>query len=403
MRKYDMESWKGINYKSYPILFVDDERLALETFNIQFKNEFDIHTANNVKEAISILDRVDIAVVITDQRMPDMGGIELLKMIKIKSPEVVRMLITAYTDMDVVIDAINKGNVYRYITKPYNEDEVRISITQGIERYFLTRERDRLYAEKIETLKKISRANRLTSVGTLAAGMAHEINNPLAAISTFLQLVPQKYEEEKRDDGFWDNYYHVVLEELERIRNIIVRLLQYSKFIPKEELELEEKDINTILENMIIFIENEARRREIIIKRDYKKDILKIMVNTESIKQVFLNLLLNAIQAMPNGGEIIARTRNKIGSDNSKLIEVSIIDTGIGISEENLKKLFAPFFTTKNQEGSGLGLIACYQIVDSHRGTIDVQSELGKGASFTVTLPLNPTTHDRRKGERRGE
>jgi two-component system probable response regulator PhcQ len=191
---------QALQYKDYPILFVDDEEMALVTFTAQYKRDFTIFTAKGGKEALDFLhEHPEIALIVSDQRMPGMSGVELLQRAMQIAPDAVRVLITAYTDMDVVIEAINTGNVYRYVSKPYNEDDLRYSIMQGIERYYLIRERDRLYAEKIDTLKRISRTNRLTAIGILAAGMAHEINNPLVAISTFLQMLPEKLKEPKRD------------------------------------------------------------------------------------------------------------------------------------------------------------------------------------------------------------
>ncbi|HEY5600418.1 MAG TPA: response regulator, partial [Candidatus Manganitrophaceae bacterium] len=184
---------RPFDYKNYPVLFVDDEEMSVIGFAEQYNRDFTIFTAQSGNEALDLLQKhPEIALIITDQRMPGMSGVELLTQARIIAGEVVRMLITAYTDMDVVVEAINKGNVYRYINKPYNEEDLRFAVMQGIERYFLLRERDRLYAEKVEALKRVSRANRLTAIGILAAGMAHEINNPMVGISTFLQMLPKK-------------------------------------------------------------------------------------------------------------------------------------------------------------------------------------------------------------------
>ncbi|MBI3597303.1 MAG: response regulator, partial [Nitrospirae bacterium] len=115
-------------FRRYPVLYVDDEPLALETFRLQFKEDFTVHTSQNGEEAMRSLRENEIAVILTDQRMPRLSGVELLKQVKEQHPDTVRMLITAYSDMDVVIEAINQGNVYRYITKPYNEDDLRNTI-----------------------------------------------------------------------------------------------------------------------------------------------------------------------------------------------------------------------------------------------------------------------------------
>ncbi|HUK55126.1 MAG TPA: ATP-binding protein [Nitrospiria bacterium] len=389
-------------YLRFPILYVDDEPLALETFRLQFKEDFTIHTSQNGEDAQRILRENEIAVILTDQRMPQTTGVELLKQVKEHHPDTVRMLMTAYSDMDVVIEAINEGNVYRYVTKPYNEDDLRNTIRQGIDTYYLIRERERLEAEKIETAKRMARANRLSAVGTLAAGMAHEINNPLTAVSAFLQMLPQKYDESSRDREYWDQFYRRVCEELDRIHNLITRMLRYSRFTGQEEYNFQETHLNELLEDMVALLVPEAKKKLNVFKKDFDPALPTGWMDQERMKQVFMNLLLNAIQATERGTITVRSRRVSQGSDRTAL-EVAVIDTGSGIAEEHLPKLFDPFFTTKHHEGSGLGLLTCHQIIEAHRGYIDVQSQPGKGSTFTVVIPLNPQEHDRRVSDRRNE
>jgi signal transduction histidine kinase len=389
---------KGLEYKGFPILYVDDESLALQSFKLQFSDDFTIHTANNSDDALRILNTEEITVIITDQRMPKVSGVELLKQAMSAHPDVVRILLTAYTDLDVVIQAINDGNVYRYVSKPYNEDELRATIRQAIEHHYLVKERERLYAEKVETMRKIARANRLSAMGIMAAGMAHEINNPLVAISTFLQMLPNKYAEPSKDKEYWEELYKVAVREVERIRLLVHQLLSYSKTAQSEKFE--PTALNEILQEMVVFIENEAKKKGVHIKREFSPNLPAGMMDRNRIKQVFLNIFLNAVQATGRGGTITVASRHIIEDMENQFLQVTISDTGIGISEKNLEKLFTPFFTTKDSEGSGLGLMTSHHIVDEHRGTIDVKSELGKGTTFTIQLPLDPQRYDRRKARR---
>lgn len=390
---------KDLEYKGYPILYVDDEEFALQSFKLQFDHDFTIHTASHSEEALQILNTEEIAVVLTDQRMPRVSGVELLKEVRSTHPDVVRILITAYTDLDVVIQAINDGNVYRYISKPYNEDEVRNTIRQAIEHYYLVKERERLYAEKVETMRKIARANRLSAMGIMAAGMAHEINNPLVAISTFLQMLPHKYAEPTKDREYWEELYGVAVREVERIRLLVHQLLSYSKISQSEKFE--PASMNEILQEMVVFIENEAKKKGIHVKREFDPNLPPGMMDRNRMKQVFLNLLLNAVQATDRGGTITVTSRHVVEDQDNQFLQVTISDTGAGISQENLEKLFTPFFTTKEGEGSGLGLMTSHHIVDEHRGTIDVRSQIGKGTTFTIQLPLDPHRYDRRKAHRK--
>lgn len=391
---------EALPYKEYPILFVDDEEMALITFKNLFKKEFTVFTARSGEEALQLIEaNPELALVISDQRMPDMTGIELLRRISSKRPDLIGMLITAYTEIELVIDAINRGNAYRYLTKPYNEDELKQVLRQGIERYYLVKERDRLYAEKIDTLKKMAQTNRLTAIGILAAGMAHEINNPLVAINTFLQMIPKKYEEEDKDEEFWDKFYKVALDETHRIQQLINHLLQYSKAPEGDGLRLNEENINDLLYETITFIDNEAKKKGLTIRQEFDPALPLCYVDREKIRQVFLNILLNAIQATSQG---YIRVKTFLDSDKKRhaFFHVAIQDTGVGISEENLQKLFNPFFTTKKNEGTGLGLMMCHHIIDEHRGSIDVESELGKGTTMTIHVPINLTQFNRRKSDR---
>ncbi len=392
--------FEDLDYKAYPILYVDDEPYALETLRRQFKHDFTILTASSGAEGLEVLGTRSVALVLSDQRMPDMAGTQFLARVRTAYPETVRMLLTAYSDLESVVDAINLGNVCRYLTKPYDEREVKMAFREGIERYVLVKERDRLYAEKIETMKRIARASRLTAVGTLAAGLAHEINNPLVPISTFLQMLPAKRQDAQHDEEYWDRLYQVTVKEVQRIQALIRQLLSYAKFTGESELNLAKGDFNALLTHMATFLEPQARSRGISIEVKPDPSLQPACLDQERMKQVFLNLMLNGIQAMPSGGTLTVSTR-ALMVKTAPHVEIRVTDTGMGIPPENLEKLFTPFFTTKGHEGSGLGLLACHQVVDEHRGTISVESEVGRQTTFIVTIPLDPRNYDRRCANRR--
>jgi signal transduction histidine kinase len=392
--------FENFDYKAYPILYVDDEPYAIETLQRQFRREFTIVTAPSGAEGLAILAQRDVALVLSDQRMPDMTGTQFLAQVRADYPDTVRMLLTAYSDLESVVDAINVGNVSRYLTKPYDEREVQMAFRDGIERYVLVKERDRLHAEKIETLKRMARANRMSAVGTMAAGLAHEINNPLVPISTFLQMLPAKRRETPEDSEYWGTLYQVTVKEVERIRGLIRQLLTYSKFTGESEPAFEAVELNALLEQMAVLLTSQARTKGVSIAVKPDTSLARVYLDQERMKQVFLNLMLNAIQAMPSGGTLTVSSQATTVRSTPH-VELRIADTGVGISEENLERLFTPFFTTKGHEGSGLGLLTCHQVVDEHRGTISVKSVIGRGTTFIVSLPLDPRTADRRSAERR--
>ena len=238
-----------------------------------------------------------------------------------------------------------------------------------------------------DSLKKsqtiIRRADRLSSLGTLVASLAHEIRNPLVSIKTFTQLLPERIE----DEEFRNYFLKVASGEIDRLTNLINELLGFAR---PNEPRLEGEDIHAIIDKMEVLIATEARKKNVTLHKNYAPDLPQVRIDAEQIKQVLLNLLLNAIQAIRGEGEIWVETRAvQVPLDEriEPFIQVEIRDTGVGIPQENLERIFDPFFSTR-PEGSGLGLAISHQIIHDHRGFISVESEVGKGTSFKIHLPL---------------
>ncbi len=233
-----------------------------------------------------------------------------------------------------------------------------------------------LNEEAMESQKMIYQADKLATVGTLAASLAHEIKNPIGAIKGFTQVIDKAVEDHDMDAI--RDFKDVVPRQLDRINEIMERLLMLSRPGKKEKCGV---DVNKVLDDIIKLIKKQAMKQQIEIVVTFD-DLPKIKADPGQLTQAFLNLALNAVQAMPNGGLLELRTRMK-GIDN---ISVEVIDTGTGISVEKLPRIFDPFFTTK-ETGSGLGLAVTKKIIDDHRGNIEAISSAGKGTSFTVVLP----------------
>ena len=242
-------------------------------------------------------------------------------------------------------------------------------------------------ANLYENLKKsqniLRRSDRLASLGTLIASLAHEIRNPLVSIKTFTQLLPERID----DNEFRDYFLKVASGEIDRLTSLINELLGFAK---PSEPNLKEEDVTTIIDRMEVLISTEARKKNIKITKNYTPYLPTVLVDAEQIKQVLLNLLLNAIQAIEGQGEIGIETRIvHVTRDDKreKFLQIEIRDTGIGIPPENIDRVFDPFFSTR-PEGSGLGLAISHQIVHEHGGFIDLESEVGKGTSFRIHFPL---------------
>jgi len=249
-------------------------------------------------------------------------------------------------------------------------------------------ENARLYEDLKRSKSYILRADRLASLGTLTAGLAHEIRNPLVAIKTFTQLLPERLD----DEEFREEFLKIASGEVDRISLLVNELLDFARpSDPKIELE----DISTLLDGMILLVSTETKKKQINVIKNYASDLPTVQIDREQIKQVFLNILLNAIGATSEHGQIMVKTRSFVKPGGEPYVQIEFADTGCGIPEEHLEEIFNPFFTTKST-GSGLGLSISNQIVQDHRGYIDVESQLDKGSSFFINLPVNQD-HSRRR------
>jgi PAS domain S-box-containing protein len=227
--------------------------------------------------------------------------------------------------------------------------------------------------ERKRTEEIIHRQDKLAAVGQLAAGVAHEIRNPLTSMRGYTEFLILDETDPQRKE-----FLDIILDEIERVNNIVEEFMVLAK--PKA-IELEEKNIIPVIKNVVSLLEFEARKRNVRLHLECQEEIIQVECDENRLKQVFLNFIKNGIEAMPSGGDLIVRT-----SVNNQNVQISIQDTGIGISEEKLKKLGEPFYTTK-KNGNGLGLMVSFKIIESHNGRVYVESELNKGTTFNILLP----------------
>ena len=243
-------------------------------------------------------------------------------------------------------------------------------------------ENARLYENLKQSQDTLRRADRLSSLGLLTAGLAHEIRNPLVAIRTFTQLLPERY----NDAEFREGFQGLALKEVDRICGLINDLLSFAR---PSRPNVAEENMNDVVDGIARILETEAKEKGVEIARDFGLDLPKVWIDREQMKQVFMNLILNAIQAMREGGSIFISTRlisRDEAGHSGQFVQVEVRDTGIGIPAENLDHIFDPFFTSKD-EGSGLGLSISHQIVQEHGGYVTVESKLDVGTTFFVNLP----------------
>jgi len=228
--------------------------------------------------------------------------------------------------------------------------------------------------EKRELEEQLRKSDTLNVVGELAAGIAHEIRNPMTALKGFIQLL----EGSVKDD--FSMYFNVITSELSRIESIITEFLILAR---PQAIKFSEKDLSIIMKETTELLNAQAILVNVQMILDIEDNLPLIYCEPNQLKQVFINVLKNAIEVMPNGGQIDVKIKQK---DEDNLL-VSITDRGSGISEDKIKRLGQPFYTTK-ERGTGLGLMVSYKIIEEHQGQVDVESEEGKGTTFHIMLPI---------------
>jgi two-component system nitrogen regulation sensor histidine kinase GlnL len=242
--------------------------------------------------------------------------------------------------------------------------------------------------------ERMRRSDRLATLGMIAAGIAHEVKNPLVGIRGAAQLMRSELRSDRaaqHDSRSFEEYLDVIMKEADRLNNVLEGILDFTRLSPSE---IKGINIHSIIDRVLLLHEEQARLSGIVLSRMYDPSLPEVLGNEDQLVQVFLNIIKNAVEAMSSGGKLTVLTRmsdlfTSVQADGKKhrLMVIKVSDTGNGITQEHLNNIFTPFFTTKDR-GVGLGLALSYQIVQEHLGTIRVESHKGEGTTFSVYLPL---------------
>lgn len=378
------------------VLFVDDEPEVLSSLKRLLRTEtYDLLFAQSAREALDLLERERVHVIVVDLRMPEMDGFELLKRVEQKYPDIIRMVLSGRDDRDSILNAINSGNVYRYIVKPSDNMELRLIVRQAIDVF-------NLQQEKRDLLKKLEEHNRLletrvqertsqllairsqAEIGKYASQIVHNMNNSLLVMQGRLHLADLELSEASPDLNKLEKDVQRIKSSVDDLEKIVAGILIHAS--DNTRCRTEEIEINEIIKRELDFFEADPVYKYQVSKHVNLSDNLPpIRGDAIQIKQIADNLIKNAIDAMENSPEkkLIVET---FSDDNTVAIRIS--DTGEGISEENLARIFSPDFTTKPiGKGTGLGLASVRTMVDAYSGEIQVESKKGVGTTFTVRLP----------------
>ena len=384
------------DYKKFAILYVDDEEKSLKNFTRAFEDQFRILTAANAQDGLKLLEQHadEIGLLMTDQRMPGEKGVWLLERARQLRPRIIRILATAYADMDAAIAAVNTGAIYKYVTKPWDPPQLENLLKRSLEFFIVQRERDQLLREKMSVLHNLMIADRIVSLGLLAAGLSHHIRNSLVAVKTFLDLAPEKMREEKmdlaglRNPDFWKEYYQNVQVQMDKINNLLKDLWvasESSSFQFADRVLLPQVVVETIEK-----LQPSLAAKHIQIDCQIPDSLPPLNVDKPKFYRLFELLLKDELASLPAGSRITLTAQPLNGSPKPE-IQVQISDNGPGLPQEALRVVFDPFVVRSDTPAEyGIHLMACFFIVFHHGGKIDAKSEVGKGTTFTLRLPLNP-------------
>jgi len=349
--------------------FVDLVRKILEGKDFQVSIALDGRTA--IEKAISDVPEL----VLLDLKLPDIPGEEVLERVKEINKDVAVIVITGYGGEQVAVDMMRRGAI-DFLSKPIENEVLLSSINNALE----------IRDANIED----RRFDRYPSLERFFPFLAHEIRNPLHAISGALAIIQRRSD---LKDELLGQSIKIINEEVKHLNEFVQECLNFVR--PPNIVRFVEVDINEVISVVMNIISHmfESESNKIKILTDIDPHLPKIYANYEEIKQAFLNIVKNAFEAMPEGGQLTIKTYRK--SDSPQYIGVTFTDTGMGLKKENLNNLFNPFFTTKLR-GSGLGLAICRRIIsERHHGKIYIESEENRGATVNVELPIGRRLADR--------
>ncbi|MCL4179807.1 MAG: response regulator [Verrucomicrobia bacterium] len=385
------------DYPKCAILYVDDEVKSLRNFERAFGSSFRILTAESAQEGLRVLleHRDEIGILMTDERMPGERGVWLLEKARSVEPRILRILVTAYADMDVAISAVNDGSIYKYVTKPWDPPMLHTLLRRALDFYLVQRERDKLLGEKLAMLNNMMVADRVVSLGLLAAGMSHHIRNALVAVKTFLELTPLKLKEEgvdvegSRHLDFWGHYWRNALAQIDKINDMLKDLWAAAER-PTSEFA-DQVSLGEVLRSVLDRMEVKLREQEVTVELRVPGELPAMHVDRKKFERLFELLFEDELVFLPAGSRIAVSAEVQEGKAGEPEIRIEVRDNGPGLPPESLRTIFDPFSVRNNSPSEyGIRLMACFFIVHFHRGNIVAQSAEGRGTTFTLRLPVNP-------------
>ncbi len=387
----------------HTLLVVDDEPDVVQSLQDLLRREYHVLGATRAREGLRLLHEQPVHLVMTDQRMPEISGVDFLRSVRRDRPDAIRLLFTGYADIKAVIDAINEGHVYRYITKPWDPDELMTILRQAGEQYDLLQERQRLLNDLQRKNQELEQANaELLQANLLKEGFinvaSHELRTPLTILLALPELALRMGNPDPRTADCLRRMQDAG-SRLHRLVEQILQMLRAGRF--ERPLDRRSVEVTALIREAVESVRPFIEQRKQRLSVEVAPELGSLNIEAGKIRICLDHLLINAIKFTPDGGSIEVR-----GWREGDTVRIQVRDNGIGIAKEQLPHLFEPFFTEIDvsrhssgqfefgRRGLGLGLSVVRAFVTMHGGTVDVSSTPGAGTAFTITLPRFEVTNN---------
>lgn len=370
------------------ILLVDDEAGIRTVLGLALADSgFEVTTAENGDAALRLFRELKPPIVLTDIKMPDMDGIELLQRIKIESPDTEVIMFTGHGDMELAIKSL-KYDATDFVTKPINDDVLEIALKRARERIVMRRQL-REYTENLERLveekaRRLVEAERMAAIGQTVAELAHTIKNIANSLKGSIFVLGKGVELDEKE--YILEGWRMVESNVEKIKNLSMDLLHYGKYA---KVQLSPCDPKLPAGEVLRLMESRARDEGVRLEVDSGPDLAPVTMDADGIQRCLMNLVGNAIDACRGNAEA-GRDKQvvlRVQADKGRGVEYQVVDNGCGMDEILQQRLFQSFFSTKGTDGTGIGLMMTRRIVDQHQGSIEVRSHVGEGTTVVIRVP----------------
>ena len=391
------------DYKRFAILYVDDESQALKYFRQIFDSTFRVLVAGSVDEALRVIGQYgdEIGIVITDQRMPQKTGVNLLNELRQSRPSIIRILTTAYSDLQSAIEAVNNGAIYKYVVKPWDLDDLRVVLMRALEFFILSRERDLLFREKLSVIQRMALADRVKSLAVLAGSLSHRLRNSMEALQRYLDQIPDAIKEElegrlAKNPEYWSDLWGLARQETEMMLYMVQRVsdtVAEPQFKFTDDVELEE-----VIREAATGVEKAGHgTKSLDLVVDIGTDLPMFKVDRDLLRRMLTTLIERVSQyGIPNGRILISAT-DRIELWGTPALRILVSGEGPSWDEAKVARMFSAFAVPglEGPDDLGLDMLGAFFVAFHHGGDLSVRPYAPNGPGFEVRLPFVPASVNR--------